>query len=150
MRIGILGGSFDPVHNGHLIVAQLLREALALDRVLLMVAAEQPLKGRHGARAADRLRMVELAVAGIPGLVADGREVARGGPSYTIDTLRELAAQGSAVLLFTSELTEIPLVCDRVVVLHQGRISDRLPAAEATEARLLRSAHGLVEAEVAG
>ncbi len=60
--------------------------------------------------------------------------------------LRELAAQGAAVLLFTSELTEIPLVCDRVVVLHQGRISDRLPAREATEARLLRSAHGLVEA----
>jgi ribose transport system ATP-binding protein len=61
--------------------------------------------------------------------------------------LRELAASGSAVLLFTSELTEIQLVCDRVVVLHQGRISDRLPGAEATEARLLRSAHGLVEAE---
>jgi len=59
--------------------------------------------------------------------------------------LRELAAQGAAVLLFTSELTEIPLVCDRVLVLHQGRISDRLPASEATEARLLRSAHGLVE-----
>jgi ribose transport system ATP-binding protein len=63
--------------------------------------------------------------------------------------LRELAAQGAAVLLFTSELTEIPLVCDRVLVLHQGRIADRLPAAGATEARLLRSAHGLVEAEVA-
>jgi ribose transport system ATP-binding protein len=63
--------------------------------------------------------------------------------------LRELAAQGSAVLLFTSELSEIPLVCDRVVVLHQGRISDRLPATEASEARLLRSAHGLVEAEAA-
>jgi ribose transport system ATP-binding protein len=63
--------------------------------------------------------------------------------------LRELAAQGAAVLLFTSELTEIPLVCDRVVVLHQGRISDRLPASEATEARLLRSAHGLVETEAA-
>jgi ribose transport system ATP-binding protein len=63
--------------------------------------------------------------------------------------LRELAAQGAAVLLFTSELTEIPLVCDRVLVLHQGRISDRLPASEATEARLLRSAHGLVETEAA-
>jgi ribose transport system ATP-binding protein len=61
--------------------------------------------------------------------------------------LRELAGQGAAVLLFTSELTEIPLVCNRVVVLHQGRISDRLPASEATEARLLRSAHGLVEAD---
>jgi ribose transport system ATP-binding protein len=61
--------------------------------------------------------------------------------------LRELAGQGSAVLLFTSELAEISLVCDRVIVLHQGRISDRLAGAEATEARLLRSAHGLVEAE---
>jgi len=50
------------------------------------------------------------------------------------------------VLLFTSELTEIQLVCDRVVVLHDGRISDRLPGSEANEARLLRSAHGLVEA----
>jgi ribose transport system ATP-binding protein len=61
--------------------------------------------------------------------------------------LRELAAQGSAVLLFTSELAEISLVCDRVIVLHQGRISDQLAGAEATEARLLRSAHGLVETE---
>jgi ribose transport system ATP-binding protein len=60
--------------------------------------------------------------------------------------LRELAGAGAAVLLFTSELTEIQLVCDRVVVLHNGRISDRLPASEANEARLLRSAHGLVEA----
>jgi ribose transport system ATP-binding protein len=60
--------------------------------------------------------------------------------------LRELAGAGAAVLLFTSELTEIQLVCDRVVVLHDGGISDRLPASEANEARLLRSAHGLVEA----
>jgi ribose transport system ATP-binding protein len=59
--------------------------------------------------------------------------------------LREVAAAGSAVLLFTSELPEIQLVCDRVVVLHRGAVSDRLPASQATEARLLRSAHGLVE-----
>ena len=63
--------------------------------------------------------------------------------------LRELAGSGAAVLLFTSELTEIQLVCDRVVVLHNGSISDRLPASEANEARLLRSAHGLVEAGAA-
>lgn len=90
MRLGILGGSFDPIHNGHLIVAQLAREALQLDEVRLVVSAAQPLKASHGAPAANRLRMVELAVEGIPGLVADGREVARGGPSYTVDTLREL------------------------------------------------------------
>jgi ribose transport system ATP-binding protein len=61
--------------------------------------------------------------------------------------LREVAAAGAAVLLFTSELPEIQLVCDRVVVLHRGAVSDRLPASQATEARLLRSAHGLVTAE---
>jgi ribose transport system ATP-binding protein len=59
--------------------------------------------------------------------------------------LREVAAAGAAVLLFTSELPEIQLVCDRVVVLHGGAVSDRLPASQATESRLLRSAHGLVE-----
>jgi ribose transport system ATP-binding protein len=59
--------------------------------------------------------------------------------------LREVAGAGAAVLLFTSELPEIQLVCDRVVVLHRGAVSDRLPASQATEARLLRSAHGLVE-----
>jgi ribose transport system ATP-binding protein len=64
---------------------------------------------------------------------------------YTL--LREVAAAGAAVLLFTSELPEIQLVCDRVVVLHRGAVSDRLPAAQATEARLLRSAHGLVTEE---
>jgi ribose transport system ATP-binding protein len=59
--------------------------------------------------------------------------------------LREVAADGAAVLIFTSELPEIQLVCDRVVVLHNGAVSDRLPASQATESRLLRSAHGLVE-----
>ena len=94
MRIGVFGGSFDPVHNAHLIVAQLAREQLGLDRVLLTVAAGQPHKhGRHAAAPADRLHMMELAVAGLPGLVADGRELRRPSPSYTVDTLRELAAE---------------------------------------------------------
>ncbi len=99
MRLGILGGSFDPIHNAHLIAAQLAREALGLDRVLLVVSAHQPLKGGHGASAPQRLAMVERAVAGIPGLVADDREIRRGGPSYTIDTLRELAAETPGVEL---------------------------------------------------
>jgi ribose transport system ATP-binding protein len=63
--------------------------------------------------------------------------------------LRELAESGAAILLFTSELPEIQLVCDRVVVLHQGGISERLKASEADEARLLRAAHGLVAQESA-
>lgn len=99
MRIGILGGSFDPVHHAHLIVAQLALEQLGLDRVVLMVAAAQPHKDGHGAAATDRLRMVELAVEGVPGLAADGRELRRDGPSYTVDTLRDLQAADPAAQL---------------------------------------------------
>ena len=100
MRIGLFGGSFDPIHNAHLIVARLAREQLGLDRVLFVVAASQPLKGgQHGASPAHRLRMVELTVAGISDFAADGRELRRQGPSYTVDTLRELRAEHPAAEL---------------------------------------------------
>ena len=91
MRIGVLGGSFDPVHHGHLIAAQALREALGLDEVRLIPTCHQPLKPMgHAAPAADRAAMVGLAVAGTPGLAGDPIEVERGGTSYTVDTLRAL------------------------------------------------------------
>jgi nicotinate-nucleotide adenylyltransferase len=94
MRVGILGGSFDPIHNAHLIVAQLARETLGLDQVRLVVAASQPFKAAgHAATAVQRAEMVELAVAGVPGLVADWRELRRDGPSWTVETLRELHAE---------------------------------------------------------
>jgi nicotinate-nucleotide adenylyltransferase len=93
MRIGVLGGSFDPVHNAHLIVARLACEQLQLDRVLFMVAAGQPLKQAHHATGPQRLRMAELAVAGIPDFSADDRELRRPAPSYTIDTLQDLAVE---------------------------------------------------------
>lgn len=94
MRVGVFGGSFDPIHHGHLVVARALRERLELAEVRLIPAGAQPLKhGRHSASAPDRARMVELAVAGEPGLVADRIEVERAGPSYTVDTLRALAAR---------------------------------------------------------
>lgn len=90
----MLGGSFDPIHNAHLIIARLALEVLELDRVHFVVAAEQPFKeGRHGAPAAERLRMVELAVDRLTGFIADGRELVRPAPSYTIDTVRELRAE---------------------------------------------------------
>jgi nicotinate-nucleotide adenylyltransferase len=91
VRIGVFGGSFDPIHHAHLIVARLAIEQLALDRVLFLVAGTQPFKqGIHAAPAAHRLRMVELALEGIPGFAADGRELRRPPPSYTVDSLREL------------------------------------------------------------
>jgi nicotinate-nucleotide adenylyltransferase len=89
VRIGILGGSYDPIHHGHLIAAEALREVLGLDEIRLVVAREQPLKsGQHAASPDDRASMVEIAVRGSPGLVADRSELARGGPSYTVDTVR--------------------------------------------------------------
>src|SRR5688572_7040404 len=94
MRIGVFGGSFDPIHHGHLIAAVTLGEALELEVVRLVVAGRQPLKpSGHGASGADRAAMVELAVRGEPRLLTDRRELDREGPSFTADTLRQLAAE---------------------------------------------------------
>lgn len=94
MRIGVFGGSFDPIHHGHLIAAGALADALALDEVRLVVARAQPLKqSGHGAAAEDRAAMAELAVRGDARLRADRSELSREGPSYTVDTLREFRAR---------------------------------------------------------
>jgi nicotinate-nucleotide adenylyltransferase len=91
-RVGILGGTFDPIHVGHLVAATWARDALALDRVLLVVANEPWQKtGRRKVTAAeDRLAVVGAAVEGVPGLEPCRIEIDRGGPSYTVDTVREL------------------------------------------------------------
>jgi len=87
-----MGGTFDPVHNGHLAAARQLREVADLDQVWLMPNAQPPHRSDPPlAPAEDRMRMVELAVAGQPGLLASRLEVDRGNISYTIDTVRELA-----------------------------------------------------------
>ena len=91
MRIGLLGGSFDPVHLGHLALAEASRDRLRLDRVLLVVAAAQPLKEAGAAAPAeDRYAMVRLAIRGMPGLEASDLELRRLPPSFTVDTLREV------------------------------------------------------------
>jgi nicotinate-nucleotide adenylyltransferase len=90
--IGILGGTFDPVHNGHLAAARQLRGVADLDQIWLMPNATPPHRSAApAAPAPDRMRMVELAVAGHDGLVPSHIELDRGGVSYTIDTVRELA-----------------------------------------------------------
>ena len=89
-RIGVMGGSFNPVHYGHLSVASDVKAALKLDRMALMPAAQSPLKGVHSVSAEHRAAMLELAVASHPELDLDLRELSRKGPSYTIDTLKEL------------------------------------------------------------
>ena len=88
--IGILGGTFDPIHYGHLRPAQEVLRALGLAEMRFIPAANPPHRRAPVATAAQRLRMVELAVAGIPGFVVDDREIERGGPSYTVLTLESL------------------------------------------------------------
>jgi len=89
---GIMGGTFDPVHNGHLAAARQLRDLVGLSEVWLMPNATPTYRSAAPvASATDRLRMVRLAVDGEPGLTPSALEVDRDGISYTIDTVRELA-----------------------------------------------------------
>ncbi|MGA8368933.1 MAG: nicotinate-nucleotide adenylyltransferase [Acidimicrobiales bacterium] len=91
-RIGVFGGTFDPVHTGHVETAEAVHRALGLDRTLLVVANEpwQKEGTRSVTPAEDRFAMVEAAVSGRPGLEPSRLEIDRGGPSYTIDTVDEL------------------------------------------------------------
>lgn len=88
-RIGLFGGTFNPIHEGHLRAATSVREGFELDAVILIPAAIPPHKrSRNIAPAADRLEMVRLAVAGLEKMVVSDVELVRRGPSYTIDTVR--------------------------------------------------------------
>jgi nicotinate-nucleotide adenylyltransferase len=101
MRLGIFGGSFDPVHYGHLLLAESAREQLALDQVWLIPAAVSPFKiGKEQASAKARLELLELALAGSEHLRASPIEIERGGVSYTIETLTEVARQHAGAALF--------------------------------------------------
>lgn len=95
MKIGILGGTFDPVHNGHLALARAAFEQFQLDKVLFVPALNPPHKmERHDfAPAADRYRMVELALKNEPHFELSDLEFKRAGTSYTVDTLREFEKQ---------------------------------------------------------
>jgi nicotinate-nucleotide adenylyltransferase len=94
MKVGILGGTFDPVHLGHLIIAEEARVRLKLDQVVFTPAGQPWLKSRQPVSPAHhRLRMVELAVASNPFFQVSSSEMDRSGPTYTVDTLGEL--QGS-------------------------------------------------------
>jgi nicotinate-nucleotide adenylyltransferase len=99
--VALLGGTFDPVHTGHLQIAQDVRQALGLAAVRLVPAGDPPHRGGTFAGAAHRLAMLELAVRDCPGLVVDAREVRRAGKSYTVLTLEELRAEnpGAPLLL---------------------------------------------------
>jgi len=100
-NVGILGGTFDPVHHGHLIAAEWVRECLSLDKVLLVPCASPPHKSKGAvASPAERLEMLRLATRFAPQLEVSDVELSRGGRSYTIATLRHLKSQLPKARLF--------------------------------------------------
>lgn len=100
-RLGILGGTFDPPHTGHLLLALDALDQFRLDRLLLVPAARQPLKvGQEMTPPEHRLAMVRLLEAADPRIAVDGREVERGGLSFTVDTMRALGGEYPGAELF--------------------------------------------------
>jgi nicotinate-nucleotide adenylyltransferase len=139
-RVGVFGGTFDPPHHGHLVVAANARWALDLDLVLLVVA-NRPWQ-KEGQRpisdAADRLAMTEALCEGVDGVQASALELERGGPSYTADTLAELAAPGRELYLVLGRdaaaglptwerVEEVRAACTPVLVDRPGVPAPELP-----------------------
>ena len=110
MRVGIFGGTFDPVHVGHLAIANAALESVPLDRVVFVLARRSPLKERGPvAGEADRLAMLELAVAGEPRFSVSRIELERDGPSYTVDTLESFAGADALFLILGGDaIAELP------------------------------------------
>jgi nicotinate-nucleotide adenylyltransferase len=100
-RIGVMGGSFNPVHYGHLRVASDVKQQLELDHMFLMPAAQSPLKAQHSVSARHRVAMLELAIEAFPELELDLREVNRAGRSFTVDSLSALRREfGREAMLY--------------------------------------------------
>ena len=103
-RIGVFGGTFDPVHVGHLAIAQAALESVPLDRVLFVPARRSPLKDRDPiARVADRVAMLDAAISGEPRFALSRVELERDGVSYTVDTLEALRSEGDLFLILGSD-----------------------------------------------
>ena len=105
IRIGVFGGTFSPVHNGHVEAAKRFMEQMRLDYLFVIPAAIPPHKQqKEDVDPIHRLRMCELAFANMDGVVVTDMEIRRGGVSYTVDTLRELSAEGRRLLLCGTDM----------------------------------------------
>ena len=113
-RTAVFGGSFNPIHFGHLLLADDLLEILALDRVLFVPARHPPHKDPSRlAPAADRLAMVKLGTAAHPGFEVSDMELTRPGPSFTVDTLEALSRPGETLFLVVGSETFLDLLAWR-------------------------------------
>ena len=133
-RTAAFGGSFNPIHYGHLLLADDVAEALGLDRVLFVPAARPPHKPNGDlAPAPDRYRMVELAIAGHPKVAVSDLEFRRPGPSYTVDTLEALSIPRAELFLIVGSETFLDLLTwrapRRVAELAQLVVVPRLGSA---------------------
>ena len=134
VRVGVFGGTFDPVHVGHLAIAHAALESVPLDRVLFVLARRSPLKERAPvAGEVDRLRMLELAVAGESRFGVSRAELDREGPSYTVETLERLAGADELFLILGSDaIADFPRWKDpeRVAALATLLVAERPGAPE--------------------
>lgn len=142
MKLGLYGGSFDPVHLGHLLVAQAACEELGLDRIFFIPAAQSPFKPSvQPAPAAERARLLRLALAGETRFEVDEQELRRAGVSYTIDTVRHYAATYPQATLYYligadnvakldswREAEELARKVEFVVISRPGEDATPLPA----------------------
>jgi nicotinate-nucleotide adenylyltransferase len=149
-HLGIYGGSFDPVHVGHLLVAEAAREELQLDRLFFVLAAQSPFKpDKVPSPAAERLRLLRLALAGKEWCELDDQEIRRGGVSYTVDTVRDYARRfpgarlhyligGDHVMQLSKwrEAGELARLADFIVVPRPGE--EHVPFPEPFRGRYLR------------
>ena len=142
-RLGLLGGTFDPPHRGHLAAALAVRDALGLDRVDFLVANDpwQKSGDRDVTSAAIRLQMVRALTDDVDGIGVDDREVRRGGPTYTVETLEELAIEcpGTDVFMIVGQDTadrihtwhrhEDLLALSTLVIVNREQNAQHVPAA---------------------
>src|SRR5271165_6473347 len=120
-RVGLFGGSFDPVHLGHLLVAEAARQELGLARLFFIPAAQSPFKPeRQPTAPRERLRLLRLALAGWPWCEIDEQELLRGGISYTIDTVRDYVSR------FPGAEISYLVGADHVTQLHKWRAAEEL------------------------
>jgi nicotinate (nicotinamide) nucleotide adenylyltransferase len=127
--LGVFGGTFDPIHHGHLAIAEEARESLGLERVLFVPAAASPFKtDRQVADPAHRLAMVEAAIEGNPAFTCSRLELDRPGPSYTVDTLAALGTEATGpdalwFILSSEALAGLPRWRDPGRILDLARLA---------------------------
>ena len=141
MKLGLFGGSFDPIHLGHLLVARAAREEAALDRIFFIPAAQSPFKAAvTSASAQQRLRLVRLALAGDTSAEVDESELRRGGISFSIDTVRDyqkrfpgaelfylIGADQTAQLHLWREAAKLARLAQFLVIPRPGEATAELP-----------------------